>query len=547
MALYHFSVRNVSRGKGQMVVASAAYISGQRIYDGYYNKIHDYTSKSGVVFTEILTPEYVPERMTDRETLWNEVEHVERNNKAQLAYSFDIALQNELTLEENIRLAKEFCQEQFVVCGMIVDLAVHEGKSDNEEEPDNPHFHVLAPIRPFTEEGIWGNKQRREYILDEDGNRVKDAKGKDMFNAVSTTGWNDPELLKEWRKAWTEKVNDKFRECHMAARIDHRSYKEQGIDLIPTIHEGYEVRAMEKKGIKTIIGELNRAIRQFNQMFISLKESIQWMKTAYEEMKMELDRRQQNPTLLESLQDYYDKKTQNSPKLSNFYAEMERRGKKISNLQEFAKSINYLQVHNIETMDDLQTRIQELNGIISASKAEISEKREQLKNLEDLEKKMQVLKQNQPLIDEYNHFFFQKRREKFYTEHKKAINYYRKCERELKPYRDKKGRLPESRWKKEKEDLRIMIEELKADNQPYQDELAFVKKVQRCADIARRDREMPETDTSGLSEEKREMPEQESKQKSSIHGRLAENQKLIEEEKVKNRQMKKKRSNEISL
>ena len=80
----------------------------------------------------------------------------------------------------------------------------------------------------------------------------------------------------------------------MAARIDHRSYKEQGIDLIPTIHEGYEVRAMEKKGIKTVIGELNRAIRQFNQMFISLKESIQWMKTAYEKMKAELDRRQ-NP------------------------------------------------------------------------------------------------------------------------------------------------------------------------------------------------------------------------------------------------------------
>ena len=66
MALYHFSVRHVSRGKGQMVVASAAYISGQRIYDGYYNKIHDYTSKSGVVFTEILTPEYVPECLTDR-------------------------------------------------------------------------------------------------------------------------------------------------------------------------------------------------------------------------------------------------------------------------------------------------------------------------------------------------------------------------------------------------------------------------------------------------------------------------------------------------
>ena len=63
MALYHFSVRNVSRGKGQMVVASAAYISGQRIFDSYYNKIHEYTSKSCVIFTEILTPEYVPERL----------------------------------------------------------------------------------------------------------------------------------------------------------------------------------------------------------------------------------------------------------------------------------------------------------------------------------------------------------------------------------------------------------------------------------------------------------------------------------------------------
>ena len=231
MALYHFSVKQVSRGKGQTVVNSAAYISGQKLYNDYYGQTHDYTKKSGVVFTEILTPEYVPERLSDRETLWNEVEQTEKSKRAQLAYSFDIALQNELTLDENIELAREFCREQFVARGMIVDLAVHEGKSKNEDEPDNPHFHVLAPIRPIAEDGSWGNKQKREYVLDEDGNRIKDAKGKDIFNAVSTTGWNDPELLKEWRRAWTEKVNEKFRECHMAARIDHRSYKEQTEDI----------------------------------------------------------------------------------------------------------------------------------------------------------------------------------------------------------------------------------------------------------------------------------------------------------------------------
>ena len=574
MALYHFSVKQVSRGKGQTVVNSAAYISGQKLYNDYYGQTHDYTKKSGVVFTEILTPEYVPERLTDRETLWNEVEKIEKGKRAQLAYSFDIALQNELTLDENIELAREFCQEQFVARGMIVDLAVHEGKSKNEDEPDNPHFHVLAPIRPITEES-WGNKQKREYVLDEDGNRIKDAKGNDVFNAVSTTGWNDPELLKEWRRAWTEKVNEKFRECHMAARIDHRSYKEQGIDLIPTIHEGYEVRAMEKKGIKTVIGELNRAIRQFNQMFISLKESIQWMKTAYEEMKAELDRRQ-NPTLLESLQDYYDKKVQGRPPLPNFYAEMKRRGKNLSNLQEFAKSINYLQTHKIETMEDQQERIDELNGVVSVSKKEISEKREQLKKLENLQKMAEVIKTNQPLIDEYNHFFFPKKREKYYQQHKKEINYYRKCERELKQHLDKDEKVPTARWKREKEEIRSVIKELEADNQPYQDELAFVKKVQSCADIARRDREMAETDTSGCSEEKREkqvkfpafhaaqtevnleekskveqqtvkQTEQKPEKKTSIRKQLAEKKKECEERDAKQQTVRKKRNYDMSL
>ena len=293
----------------------------------------------------------------------------------------------------------------------------------------------------------------------------------------------------------------------MAARIDHRSYKEQGIDLIPTIHEGYEVRAMEKKGIKTVIGELNRAIRQFNQMFVSLKESIQWMKTAYEEMK--------------------------------------RRGKNLSNLQEFSKSINYLQTHQIETMDDLQERIEELNGVVSVSKKEISEKRKQLKELENLEKMVEVIKTNQPLIDEYNHFYFQKRREKYYQQHKKEINYYRKCERELKQHLDKNGKVPTARWKREKEELQAVIEELKADNQPYQEELAFVKKVQSCADIARRDREMAETDTSGRSEEK--MEEQKPEKKTSLLRKLDEKKKECAERDAKQQAVKKKRNYEMSL
>ena len=227
-------------------------------------------------------------------------------------------------------------------------------------------------------------------------------------------------------------------------------------------------------------------------------------------------------------------------------------------------------------MEDLQERIDELNGVVSVSKKEISEKRDQLKKLENLQKMAEVIKTNQPLIDEYNHFIFSKKREKYYQQHKKEINYYRKCERELKQHLDKNGKMPTARWKREKEELRSVIEELKADNQPYQDELAFVKKVQSCADIARRDREMAETDTSGRSEEKREkqvkfpafhavqtedifeenskakqlpanQTEQKSKKKTSIRKQLAEKKKECEKRDAKQQAIKKKRNFDMSL
>ena len=227
-------------------------------------------------------------------------------------------------------------------------------------------------------------------------------------------------------------------------------------------------------------------------------------------------------------------------------------------------------------MDDLQERIDELNGVVSVSKREISEKREQLKKLENLEKMAEVIKTNQPLIDEYNHFFFQKKRDKYYQQHKKEINYYRKCERELKQHLDKNGKVPTARWKREKEELRAVIEELKADNQPYKEELAFVKKVQSCADIARRDREMAEADTSGRSEEKTEkqtkfpafhavqtedifeengkteqqpvnQQEQKSEKKTSLLRKLDEKKKECAERDAKQQLVKKKRNHEMSL
>ena len=189
-----------------------------------------------MILAEIILPEYAPKRFYDRSTLWNEVEQIENHYKAQLAYSFDMALQNEFSLEENIELARKFVQKYFVFDGMICDFTVHQ--PDREEGGiQNPHFHVLVPIRPLNDDGTWGAKQHRVYHLDEDGNRVKNEKGLDC-------------------------------------RIDHRSFVDRGWDLISTVHEDPQVRKMVKKGIRTEKGELNRWIKATNRMIRSMRAII---------------------------------------------------------------------------------------------------------------------------------------------------------------------------------------------------------------------------------------------------------------------------------
>ena len=268
-------------------MASAAYRAGEKLHSEYYGEDSDYTRKGGVICSEILLQPHAPPEYADRETLWNAVEKAERGKRAQLAYSFDIALQNEFSMQENIALAKQFLLQNFVSRGMVVDFAVHQ---PNREAGgiSNPHFHIMCPIRPIEPDGRWGNKQRREYVLDEHGERVLDEAGNYVFNAVSSTDWGKPETLEAWRQAWADLRNQKFAEKNLDCRIDHRSYARQGIEQIPTVHEGQSVRAMEAKGIRTDKGDFNRWVRKTNAMLREAKNKIasllEWLKTVKEEL-----------------------------------------------------------------------------------------------------------------------------------------------------------------------------------------------------------------------------------------------------------------------
>ena len=346
MALFHLSVTQTKRSAGQSAIASAAYRAGERLYSEYYGEYSDYTRKGGVICSNILLPSHAPPEYADRQTLWNAVEKAERGKNAQLAYSFDIALQNEFSLEENIALARQFLLENFVSRGMVVDFAVHQPDREDGGIP-NPHFHVLCPIRPIEQNGKWGLKQRRVYELDEDGNRIRDANGKFVFNAVPTTDWGSPETLEHWREAWAEMCNAKFAEKGLDVRIDHRSYERQGVDLLPTIHEGATVRAMEKKGIRTEKGEFNRWIKATNAVIKDIRKKISLLFDWITEIKAELAK-PQTPDLVSLLNDYYTQRK------AGAYSQ---KGK-ISNLKEMNETYNYLRANGIYTLEDLESRLQ---------------------------------------------------------------------------------------------------------------------------------------------------------------------------------------------
>lgn len=203
MAIYHFSAKVIGRGTGRSAVAAAAYRSASRLEDERLGRAHDFTDKPGVVHSEVMLPEAAPERLRDRETLWNEVEATERRKDAQLAREVEFAIPRELTKEQGIALAREFVQREFVDHGMVADLNVHwDIGADGEAKP---HAHVMLAMREVGPNGF--------------GAKVRE--------------WNATALLQQWRERWADHANERLRALGITARIDHRSHEARGVELEP--------------------------------------------------------------------------------------------------------------------------------------------------------------------------------------------------------------------------------------------------------------------------------------------------------------------------
>lgn len=234
MAIYHFSAKMIGRGAGRSAVAAAAYRAAERLHDERLGRSHDFTSKAGVVHSEVMLPQGAPERLREREQLWNEVEAAEKRKDAQLAREVEFAIPREMSQEQGIALARDFVDREFVSRGMVADLNIHwDIGADGEAKP---HAHVMLTLREIEAEGF--------------GAKVRE--------------WNATALLQHWRAAWATHVNDRCADLGIEARIDHRSYADQGIALEPQHKIGAAAARREAKGEETERADDHRAIARAN-------------------------------------------------------------------------------------------------------------------------------------------------------------------------------------------------------------------------------------------------------------------------------------------
>lgn len=272
VAIYHCSVKIISRGKGRSVLSAAAYRSGTKLHSKKENETFDFSKKSGILGSKIYLPSNAPEEYRDRETLWNAVEKIEKSSNAQLAREFEVAVPVELPLQHRAYVAKEFC-EYLTGWGMICDMSFHDKKDGNL------HAHILTTMRSLLPDGTWAPKSRKVYHLDESGNKVikkRDKTGRIQYDCHTEkyNNWDDKENMEVWREKWAEICN---KYLSKDLQIDHRSYARQGVNLIPTIHEGYVAREMEKRGELSVRCAENRDILARNAEIMAVERI--WRKT----------------------------------------------------------------------------------------------------------------------------------------------------------------------------------------------------------------------------------------------------------------------------
>ena len=465
MAIYHLCIKIISRGKGKSAVAASAYRSGEKIKNEYDGIVHDFTRKGGIAHTEILLPQNAPQEFSDRGTLWNSVEKIEKSKNSQLAREIEVALPKELDREKQINLVREYVKENFVKVGMCADIALHD-KNDG-----NPHCHILLTMRPLNEDTTWGAKSKKEYILDENGEKVKLKNGNYKTRKINTTDWNEQDKAEEWRKAWADITNKYLEENSIQDKIDHRSYQRQGIEQIPTIHLGVSATQMEKKGIATDRGNINREIKHQNMILREISRRIKallsWIRGIGKEEKVENENIKSTLSTKENLLSVLENLIRKNADKNN------------ADLEKYIESYQLLKEKNITSLSELKENI-----VILRDK-----NYKTTRALKDTEKKIdektQLIDQSEKYLkykDTYKAYTQTKksRQEDFYNEHTAELILFESAKKYLKDHLGESKTLAISKWKSELATLKKEKKSLYNQILEIREEVEQAEKVKVC-------------------------------------------------------------------
>ena len=461
IAIFHAPIKIIQRSKGRSAVAAAAYRSGMKLTNEWDGLTHDYTKKQGIVYTEIMLPAHAPPEFADRSTLWNSVELNEKAKDSQLAREIEVALPVELSRDEQLKLIHAYVRDTFVNAGMCVDFALHD-KGDG-----NPHVHIMLTIRPLMPDGKWGAKCRKVYDLDDRGQRIPDGNGGWKNHREDTTDWNDRGKAEVWRAVWADYANRALEANGRPERIDHRSYKRQGIDKIPTIHMGVAATRMEQRGIQTHKGDINRQIDADNKLLKEIKARITRL---YNWAKENAEPSPERESVIDKLVQAQLALNQNTS-----------RYEKVKKVKQNAALLNFLTENGIESMQLLYEKVSsmnkayyELRGQIASVERQLAALHENLKMWEQYEKLKPVRQQlggmNPKLQDQFK------------MQHRADLILFEAAYQHLKKLKDGGEHITPKRWRAETEKLTAKKDSMYKQMKAMRDEIAVVENLKRVAE-----------------------------------------------------------------
>ena len=418
----HNEITIVQRSKRQSAVASAAYQSGERLFSEYDQKQKYYSHKSEIVHTEIMLPPHAPPEYADRNTMWNATEAVEKQWNSQLARRFVLAIPRELPRSQYADLIRDYCREFFVSKGMIADYAIH----DPHPPGHNPHAHVLLTMRAMDEHGKWLPKSRKVYDLDENGERIRLASGRWKSHKEDTVDWNDQKYAEIWRQGWADTANRYLEANDCPERVDLRSYARQGIDKIPTVHMGPAVSQLEKKGIQTNIGNLNRDIKAANSLMQSIRQMVRslkgWLSGLKEKKAALLEALEQakEPTIPELLSRYLDMR---SEERTGWTSKGKLKGT-VGDFNKVMEALDFLRQKEISTVESLDAYLGEASAQAVSIRAEMKPKEKRMKEIDTLLSHIANFEAHKPVHAEYAAIWFKKPKEQFAAAHRDELDAY---------------------------------------------------------------------------------------------------------------------------